>query len=201
MAISLRLAGPQDAAAVASIYAPYVEGTDVTLEYDVPPAAEMARRMAEKAGLFPWLVAEDGDGTVLGYAYGGRLAARRGYDWVCEASIYMAQSAHRRGLGRALYTALLEVLAAQGYRSVVGILSIPNPASQRFHERMGFVSQGLLEDITYKFGRVRSVGYYVKHLHPAMESPPAPVPLSALAEGAVRAILDRAAQSIGVSSK
>lgn len=201
MSIRLRMAGPQDAAAVASIYAPYVEDTDVTLEYDVPPAAEIARRMAEKAGLFPWLVAEDGGGAVLGYAYGGRLAARRGYDWVCESSVYMAQSAHRRGVGRALYTALLGLLAAQGYRSVVGILSIPNPASQRFHESMGFARMGLLEDITYKFGRVRSVGYYVKRLHPAMENPPAPVPLSALDEEAVRAILDAAAQSIGASSK
>lgn len=43
MAAAIRLASPEDAAAVVSIYAPYVTDTSVTFEYDVPSVEEYRR--------------------------------------------------------------------------------------------------------------------------------------------------------------
>ena len=53
MAVQLRVATPEDAAALAEIYAPYVRETAITFEYAVPSAAEFAGRIAHTLEKFP----------------------------------------------------------------------------------------------------------------------------------------------------
>ena len=58
MAAAIRLASPEDAAAVVSIYAPYVTDTSVTFEYDVPSVEEYRRRIEEIMQFFPFFLQE-----------------------------------------------------------------------------------------------------------------------------------------------
>ncbi|MDX6263382.1 MAG: hypothetical protein QOH84_5070 [Kribbellaceae bacterium] len=86
----IRDASPElDAEACAAIYAPYVRDTAITFELDPPSVDEMAARIATAARTHAWLVLEDDDGTVVGYAYGGVLKPRAAYRWSCEVSIYL----------------------------------------------------------------------------------------------------------------
>ena len=79
--ITLRMARPEDAGGMLAVYAPYVEHSTASWEYEAPSLAEFSGRLREHLDTgFPWLLAEE-DGAVLGYAYAGRFAARRGYDW------------------------------------------------------------------------------------------------------------------------
>ncbi len=58
----IRIVRPDDAAALLSIYAPYVAGTAVSFEYDVPSEAEFRERIAATLRRYPYLAAErDGD--------------------------------------------------------------------------------------------------------------------------------------------
>lgn len=76
----LRLAREEDARALLEVYAPYVENTTVSFEYQVPTEEEFARRIKETLAGFPYLVLEQGK-RILGYAYAHPYAARPAYQW------------------------------------------------------------------------------------------------------------------------
>lgn len=56
--IKIRTATPEDAEALAAIYAPYVENTSITFEYTVPSVEEFAERIRHTLARYPYLVAE-----------------------------------------------------------------------------------------------------------------------------------------------
>lgn len=145
----LRLAVPEDAAAIAAIYAPVVSETATSFEVVPPDAAEMAQRISKISERYPWIVADD-NGAVLGYAYGSTHRARYAYQWSAEVSAYVHADHHRKGVGRALYESLFEILALQGYRSAFAGLTLPNQASEEFHKSLGFSVIGVFHNIGYK---------------------------------------------------
>ncbi|MFC4540998.1 GNAT family N-acetyltransferase [Halosolutus amylolyticus] len=137
MSHRIRIASPDDAAAVREIYAPFCESSSVTFEEDAPTAAEMADRIESTLETHPWLVCER-DGAVVGYAYAGPLRKRRAYGWLVELSVYVSTDARRSGVGRALYESLFAILERQGFLDAYAVTTLPNPATVRFHERLGF---------------------------------------------------------------
>lgn len=191
--ILLRLAREADARAMLQIYAPYVTQTTASWEAEPPSEQAFAARVrAHGAAGFPWLLAEE-NGRVLGYAYAGRLGERRGYDWAAETTVYLAPAAHRRHIGTALYTALLELLRRQGYVSCFALVTHPNPASAAFHTRMGFAEAGRLAHAGYTQGQWVGLSYFQKTLCAPPEQPCVPAPFSALDGQTVAAVLRAAA--------
>lgn len=161
--IAIRQASPRDAEALIGIYAPYVTGTAITFEYEAPSADEFSRRIERTLERYPYLVAQDGQGAPLGYAYAGPFKSRPAYDWSVETSIYVAREARRRGIGSALHEALRRELAAIGIEDMCACITAlpigaaPDPhltsASIAFHSRLGYQLVGRFEQVGYKFGR------------------------------------------------
>ncbi len=133
----LRLAASQDAAQIADIYAPYVLDTPISFELDPPTAEEMGQRIASTLAKTPWLVCEQ-QGEIKGYAYASPHRARAAYRWSVDVSAYVRRGLQRQGIGRALYTALLNLLPLQGYANAYGGITLPNLASVGLHEALGF---------------------------------------------------------------
>ena len=150
---------PDDAPAIAQIYAPYVLTTCVTFEEIAPAADEIRARMQKvlDAGL-PWYVAEAPDRTILGYAYAGPFHPRSAYRYTVENSVYVDSAHLRRGIGTALMQRLIEECGQRGYRQMVALIGeTDNRASIRLHEKLGFKPVGLLSDAGFKFSRWSSV--------------------------------------------
>jgi phosphinothricin acetyltransferase len=171
-AFRLRLATPDDARAVAAIYAPFVRDTAVSFEQEPPDEEEMRRRMASTLDRTPWLVVE-GEDRLAGYAYAGPFRARPAYQWTTEATVYVDAGFRRRGVGQSLYTALLDALRAMGYRSAVGVVTLPNPASVALHEGLGFRPAGVVRAAGFKLGAWHDVGFWQVELK-GPEPPEAP---------------------------
>jgi L-amino acid N-acyltransferase YncA len=146
--LEIRPATIADAAACAAVYAPYVTDSCISFEYEPPSAEEFAARIA---GAHGWLVAED-DGEVVGYAYGSRHRERAAYDWAADVAIYSAATHHGRGMGRALYEALFELLRSRGLRTLCAGVALPNDASDGLHRALGFEEVGVYRRIGWKFG-------------------------------------------------
>jgi L-amino acid N-acyltransferase YncA len=188
----LRFARPDDASALADIYAPYVRETVISFELEPPTADEMAGRVAAVGQFHPWLVLEL-DGRVQAYAYASRWRTRPAYDWIAETSIYVAREAVGRRLGEPLYRALLDLLALQGFWWALGGIALPNPESQRFHARLGFEWLGCFPAVGYKFGRWCDLDWWRYRLT-AAESSEEPVPVRAIGDPTLaQAIADRLA--------
>jgi L-amino acid N-acyltransferase YncA len=157
---ALRDAGAADAAAIAAIYNPFVLDSTISFEDSAVSAEDMAQRIAEVHGAgLPWLLAHE-DGVLLGYAYATRWRQRHAYRHSVETSVYLAPAAAGRGIGSALYRALLARLKQAGCHLAIGGIALPNAASIALHEKFGFEKVAHFQEVGFKFGAWRDVTYW-----------------------------------------
>lgn len=162
--MTIRAATPQDAAAIAAIYNPYIAETTISFEEEPVSMEEMRARIAAvQDGGLPWLVLER-DGEIAGYAYATKWRVRHAYRFSVETSVYLAASHAGKGAGTVLYTALLEHLRAAGCHLAIGGIAQPNAASVALHEKMGYRKVAHFGEVGFKFGRWIDVGYWERRL-------------------------------------
>ena len=159
----IRVATEADVPEILAIYAPYIENTTVTFEYDVPCRREFMQRFLTVTQQFPWLVWEE-NGEILGYAYAAPPYARAAYSWCAEPSVYLKPEARGRGIGRRLYAALEEILKIQGYQVLYALITQENDSSLAFHQKLGYEIKVLFPDCGFKFGRWLGVYWLEKRL-------------------------------------
>lgn len=189
--VCIRVATEADAAALRDIYAPYVERTAVSFEYEAPDVATFAGRIRRVQEKYPYLVAES-DGALLGYAYASSFHARQAYSWSAELSIYLRMDCRRRGVGSALYRALEAALGAMGVRRLYASIAVPDEPDEhltldsvRFHAAMGYQSVANFHHCGWKFNRWYSTVWMEKVL---CADTSAPAPLKSFRELDVDAI-------------
>lgn len=184
----IRLATPQDAKGILAIYAPYISNSSFTFEADVPSEKDFAERINTYLENWPWLVCEI-DGIIAGYAYGAKYRERIGYQWCVESSIYIHDDFMRKGIAKNLYNALIELLKLQDYRNVYAVINLPNDKSVKFHEDCGFKWFATYENVGYKLGKWKTVGWWQLIINKYGDEPKPPTMFSALDKNVVQGIL------------
>jgi L-amino acid N-acyltransferase YncA len=186
----VRSATIADAAGVLKIYTPYIENTSFTFETEVPTLAAFENRIMQYLQNYPWLVCEV-DGMIAGYAYAARHRERTAYQWSVESSVYVHDDHQRAGVASALYKALFDMLRLQGFRNVYAVINLPNDRSVAFHERLGFRYFATYEQVGYKLGKWKNVGWWRLILNDFGDEPAPPVPFSQLEDAWVNDILQK----------
>jgi L-amino acid N-acyltransferase YncA len=138
----IRAMTPEDWPAVRRIFCDGIASRVATFETE-PPSWEAfdADRLAGHR-----LVATE-NGDVLGWATFSPTSSRACYAGVVESSVYVAEAAHGRGIGRALMEALLASADARGVWTVQAGMFPENAASVALHEKLGFRLVGRRERI------------------------------------------------------
>lgn len=155
----IRATGEGDFDAIAAITNHSILHTAVHFGYDAVTGDELRKTWREGLAVYPWFSAVVGD-RVVGYAKAGVWRTRPAYRWTCEVGLYLSHEVRGRGLGTRLYGALIEELKVRGFHSAVGAITIPNEASIRLHEKLGFVQVGVFRDSGYKFGTWHDTGFW-----------------------------------------
>lgn len=152
--MEIRAARPDDAEALAEIYAFHVLHGTGTFEEDPPSPADMGERLAAvQARGWPWLVAE-AQGEIVGYAYAAQLRDRMAYRFSAESSVYVREDRRGGGVGGRLLAALLHEGKAAGFRRMFAIIGdAANMGSITLHARHGFEQTGVWHKAGCKFGR------------------------------------------------
>lgn len=193
--IKLRLAKPADSEDILAIYAPYIEKTSFTFETDVPSPEAFAKRIGSYLESWPWLVCEV-DGTIAGYAYAARYRERVAYQWSVESSVYIHDDHQRKGIARILYSALFKILKRQGFRNVYAVINLPNEKSVAFHESLGFSYFATYEQVGYKLGQWKNVGWWRLIVNEFGQEPAAPVLFSLLDKEFLPALFEQQTTSL-----
>ncbi len=191
----IRLATPADARQILDIYAPYIEQTSFTFETESPTIKSFEERISNYLVNYPWLVCEV-DGKIAGYAYATRHRERTAYQWCVESSVYIHDGFLRGGVAMALYTALFEILTRQGFSNVYAVINLPNDRSVAFHERCGFEYFATYENVGYKLGRWKNVGWWRLKINEYIMEPPAPIWFSALEKSFLNELFERKSREI-----
>jgi phosphinothricin acetyltransferase len=151
--VSLRAAQLEDAEPIAAIYNYEVENTTATFDL-VPRTIEAQREwLAARSGAFSAIVAYESGAGVIGFAALSTYRDRAGYRTTVENSVYVHRDHQRRGVGRLLLTALLDVARDSGFHTVVARIDSQSAGSLALHRSLGFVEVGVERQIGRKFGR------------------------------------------------
>ena len=186
--IQIRKASVSDAGELLGIYAPYVEKTAISFEWDVPAVSEFRRRIENTLKKYPYLVAEK-DGEILGYAYTGPFVGRAAYDWAAEVSIYVKEDKRKMGVGRRLYQALEAVSQAQNILNLNACIGYPDEDDEhltknsvQFHGHLGYEMVGKFHKCGYKFGRWYHMVWMEKIIGTHEDVPAPVIPFSQIGE-------------------
>lgn len=162
--ITIRDVKKEDAGDITRIYNPFILESVITFEELAVTEDEIARRICEiTSAAYPYLVAEI-HGEVAGYAYASQWRSRSAYRHTAESTVYLDPIHTGKGIGSALYRALLERLKAMGMHVVMGVITLPNPSSIAMHEKLDFKKAAHFNEVGYKFGRWLDVGYWQLNL-------------------------------------
>ncbi|MBQ8278327.1 MAG: N-acetyltransferase [Roseburia sp.] len=168
--IRIRVATLADAAALLKIYAPYVEKTAITFDYEVPTVKEFTDKIQRLLKKYPVLVAENADG-IVGYAYADSFKNKAAYDWAVETTIYVDENCKKMGIGKRLYEELEQQLRALNIVNLNACIAYPVEEDEylakdsvRFHEKLGYRMVGEFRQCGYKFHRWYNMVWMEKHI-------------------------------------
>ena len=177
MEYTIRVANTSDAQAVHDIYGAYVDSEHVTFTIDNPSVEEYREKIEKTLKKYPFYVAEDTEGKVLGYVYGSPLRPHDAYQWNVESTIVLAPDTPRRcGIATALYRKFMETLKKQGYRYVYGVIVDTNEASIALHQALGFTQVGHFKKAGFKNGKWKGIVWMQIALTEDEQAPQTPLP-------------------------
>ncbi len=168
-----------DAEKIWEIYKPYVLHTSASFETEVPTLPAFQSRMENILQYLPWLVCAV-DNQIAGYAYATDHRSRQAYQWTKELSVYVHDHSKRKRIATALYTTLIELLKIQGVTNCLAGISLPNEASIRLHEKLGFKKVGIFHQVGYKLGTFQDVGWWELFIGDINKSPSGIIPVKSI---------------------
>ncbi|MBL9032384.1 MAG: N-acetyltransferase [Phycisphaerae bacterium] len=163
----------RDMEAMTALTNTFIVSTAVHFAFEPLEPGEMARMWLDGRDRYPWLTAEI-DGRFAGYAKAGPWRTRAAYQWTAEAGIYVEESSRGRGVGKALYAEIIDDLRRRGFHSVIGGVTLPNEASVRLHESLGFEFVGRFREAGHKLGHWHDVGFWQRMLRDSAHTPSGP---------------------------
>ncbi len=150
---TIRPATGDDIEQITAIYNEYI--VDSHVSFDEEPHTPEHRRawLAAKDGRFHQVWVAEVKGEVVGAAWSGPWRDKEAYRRSVETTVVIDPEWTGRGIGRPLYAALLDAIAAAGVHRAYAIVALPNDHSVGFHHALGFRTVGVLDDAGYKLGR------------------------------------------------
>ncbi len=148
-----------DAEKILDIYNYYVEHTVATFDLELLSLDTFTDKIKSIILNYPFIVYEE-DNEILGYAYGSKFRPKPAYNKTVESTVYVKHGAHGKQIGTQLYADLLALLKRNNLHIVLGVLTLPNEASVKLHEKFGFKQVAHLKEAGFKFDKWHDVGFW-----------------------------------------
>lgn len=163
-AVTLAPIATEDIAACTELYNYYIENTCITLEEEPVTSEEFGARAARITKDYPYIVARDGAGKPIGFAYLDAFNPRSAYRCTADLSIYVDRACRGSGVGQKLYAEIERLGRERGIENLISIITSDNEVSLRFHRKNGFAEIGVMPAVAFKFRKYLDVSFFQKHL-------------------------------------
>ncbi|WP_047868088.1 metalloregulator ArsR/SmtB family transcription factor [Nocardiopsis sp. RV163] len=145
--VTTRAMADADLDAVREIYAQGVASGHATFETEVPGADALRDRWIRG---HRWVA--ESDGRVVGWAAASPVSTREVYAGVAETSVYVAEDARGRGVGKALLYRQVTEADAAGLWTLQTSVFPENRASLALHHQAGYRTVGVRERVARHHG-------------------------------------------------
>ena len=149
----------EDAQELLDIYNYYVINTVITFDLEALSLDAFKEKITTVSADYPFIVYEE-NSEILGYAYGSKFRPKPAYNNTVESTVYLKHGAQGKQIGSKLYNELLFLLKQKNVHVVLGVLTLPNEASVKLHEKFGFKEVAHLKEVGLKFGKWQDVGFW-----------------------------------------
>ena len=142
----VRFATQADAEAVCRIYNQGIDDRVATLETELRTPEERRRWLASRSPRHPVIVAENGNGEVVGWGSLNVFNPREAYRFVADFSVYVERAWRGKGVGRVVLERLIELAREHGFHKMV-LSAFPfNPGGMALYEKLGFRTVGIYRE-------------------------------------------------------
>lgn len=162
--VIIREGQPSDAVQMADIFNYYITSSDVIFSNRLRSPEDMLSLVQPGFGQYPFFVAEDPEGRLLGYCFAHRWMPDEVYARTLEITIYLRHDALGLGIGGRLLDRVIEGCRRIGTHRLVSFITEGNRPCEQLHLRAGFTLRGILPAVGYKFGRYLNDAIYLKEL-------------------------------------
>ncbi len=142
----------KDAKDIAEIYNTYIEQTTITFETSPVNEEEMRKRIQDISAHYPYFVYEK-NGEIIGYCYAHKWKEKKAYNHTAETTIYLKRNQCGKGIGKELMNTLIDACKEKGIHALIACITVPNEASVKLHESLGFQQVSRFYEVGYKFDR------------------------------------------------
>lgn len=144
-------------------YNQYISNSIATFETEEISLEGFKQHVAFITEKYPWVILEENDKPV-GYAYYSDFNSRQAYACTVDLAIYLDPNACHHGYGKTLMKEMIDIARKSGYKNIISLVTAGNIASEKLHERFGFMKKATFEDIGYKHNQWLAVSYYYLQL-------------------------------------
>ena len=162
--MKIRAIENKDIKSCLDIYNYYIENTTITFEEEKLNLFEFSKRCEKIKEKYPYIVCENDNGEVLGYAYLSAYSDRSAFRITADLSIYLSKDHMHKHIGSLLLKKIEKLGKKQNILNIISIVTEENINSNKFHESHGFVLEGTMHDVGFKFGRILGVNIFRKAL-------------------------------------
>lgn len=141
----------------------YISNSIATFETEEISLEGFKQRVAFITEKYPWVILEEND-KPAGYAYYSEFNHRQAYTCTVDLAIYLDPNACHHGYGKTLMKEMIDIARKSGYKNIISLVTAGNIASEKLHERFGFMKKATFEDIGYKHNQWLAVSYYYLQL-------------------------------------
>ena len=160
----IRHATREDVAGILDIFNYNIVHSTATYLYDEQTLKERLAWFVAKGGAGEPIFVYEVDGCIAGYATYGKFRPHVAYQYTIENSVYVHENFQRRGIAKQLMLHLIEEAKQARYKTMIACIDASNDSSKKMHEKLGFMYNGTLKNVGFKFGKWLNLDIYQLNL-------------------------------------
>lgn len=183
----LQLMKEEDIPEIYGLFRENLQATTDLPETEIPSISNFTEKMINKISSYPTILLKE-HGEIIGIALSDKCNDQSGCLWNCCIEICIRPEFRHQDLGKALLSAMIDILSLQGYYNVICYITLPDEETLRFFNLQGFTLEGINQNHEFKNGHWHDRAVLKRNLLAYVEPDRHPVSIKDISKEALDAV-------------